>query len=127
MLKVLRLLAYSTGVPEALDKNDPENLRSLTFGISLNNQTQAVEFLDINGNRILSVNHRTGENIENYDLDNQNNMKILEDKALARKMGELGLARVSANYSLDSMLNRILALYQEQMELYASRTHLAGF
>lgn len=68
MLKVLRLLAYSTGVPEALAKNDPENLRSLTFGIILNNQTQAVEFLDINGKRILSVNHRTGENIENYDF-----------------------------------------------------------
>ena len=68
MLKVLRLLAYSTGVPEALVANDPENLRSLTFGIILNNQTEVVEFLDINGKRILSVNHRTGENIENYDF-----------------------------------------------------------
>ncbi|MBW6474281.1 MAG: HD domain-containing protein [Anaerolineaceae bacterium] len=68
MLKVLRLLAYSTGVSEALVENDPENLRSLTFGIILNNQTEAVEFLDINGKRMLSVNHRTGENIENYDF-----------------------------------------------------------
>lgn len=68
MLKVLRLLAYSTGVPDALAENNPENLRSLTFGIILNNQTEAVEFLDINGKRILSVNHRTGENIENYDF-----------------------------------------------------------
>lgn len=68
MLKVLRLLAYSNGVPEALIENDPENLRSLTFGIILNNQTEAVEFLDINGKRVLSVNHRTGENIENYDF-----------------------------------------------------------
>jgi putative nucleotidyltransferase with HDIG domain len=68
MLKVLRLLAYSTGVPDALAEKNPENLRSLTFGIILNNQTEAVEFLDINGKRILSVNHRTGENIENYDF-----------------------------------------------------------
>jgi len=68
ILKVLRLLAYSTGVPDALAQNNPENLRSLTFGIILNNQTKVVEFLDINGKRILSVNHRTGENIENYDF-----------------------------------------------------------
>jgi putative nucleotidyltransferase with HDIG domain len=68
MLKVLRLLAYSTGVPEALAENDPESLRSLTFGIILNHQTEAAEFLDIKGRRILSVNHRSGENIENYDF-----------------------------------------------------------
>ena len=68
MLKVLRLLAYSTGVPEALIEHNPENLRSLTFGIILNHQTENVEFLDINGRRILSVNHRAGENIENYDF-----------------------------------------------------------
>lgn len=68
MLKVLRLLAYSTGVPDALAENNPENLRSLTFGIILNNQTKVVEFLDVKGKRILSVNHRMGENIENYDF-----------------------------------------------------------
>jgi len=68
MLKVMRLLAYSNGVPAALAKSDPETLRTLTFGTILNHQQEVVEFLDVNGNTVLSIHHRTGGNVEDYNF-----------------------------------------------------------
>jgi len=68
MLKVLRLLAYSEGVPDALKKNEPEQLRSLTFGNIVNNRQSAVIFLDQQGNLILSTYHIAGGNIEEYEF-----------------------------------------------------------
>lgn len=68
MLRVLRLLAYTTGIPDALAHNDPETLRTLSFGIIVNHQQESVEFLDKDGARILSVSHRLDGNIEDYDF-----------------------------------------------------------
>ena len=68
MLKVFRLLAYTTGIPDALANNDPETLRTLSFGIIVNHQQEAVEFLNKDGSRILSVSHRLDGNIEDYDF-----------------------------------------------------------
>jgi putative nucleotidyltransferase with HDIG domain len=68
MLKVLRLLAYTTGVSDAMAQNDPETLRTLSFGIIVNHQQEAVEFLDKDGNRVLSVSHQLDGNIEDYDF-----------------------------------------------------------
>ena len=67
MLKVLRLLAYSDGVPEALKNADPERLRELTIGNIVNNRQSAVVFLDLSGNLILSAYHKKGGNIEEYE------------------------------------------------------------
>jgi HAMP domain-containing protein len=68
MLKVLRLLAYSQGVPEALENNEPEKLRELTFGNIVNNRQSAVIFLDALGNIVLSTYHVVGGNIEEYEF-----------------------------------------------------------
>ena len=68
MLKVLRLIAYTTGIPEALQANNPEILRTISFGIIVNHQQEAVEFLNTSGERILSVNHRAEGNIEDYEF-----------------------------------------------------------
>ncbi len=68
MLKVLRLLAYSEGVPEALINNEPEILRELTFGNIVNNRQSAVIFLDPKGNLVLSTYHIAGGNIEEYEF-----------------------------------------------------------
>lgn len=66
MLKTLRLLAYSQGVPEAMLGKDEIALRTLTFGTILNNQQNAVEFLGVDGGRLLSIYHREGGEIEDY-------------------------------------------------------------
>jgi HAMP domain-containing protein len=68
MLKVLRLLAYSDGVPEALKNSDPERLRELTIGNIINNRQPAVVFLDMEGNLVLSEYHVEGGNVEEYEF-----------------------------------------------------------
>lgn len=68
MLKVLRLLAYSEGVPEALKNNEPERLRELTFGNIVNHRQSAVIFLDSQGNLVLSTYHIAGGNVEEYEF-----------------------------------------------------------
>ena len=68
ILKVLRLIAYTQGIPTAFQANDPQALRSLAFGIIANNQQDAVEFLDISGNRLLSIYHQQDGDIEDYEF-----------------------------------------------------------
>lgn len=68
MLKVLRMLAYSEGVSEALENNEPEKLRELTFGNIVNHRQSAVIFLDTLGNNVLSTYHVAGGNIEEYEF-----------------------------------------------------------
>ena len=67
LLETRRLLANVEGVPSAILSNDPEALRSLTLGIIANNQQEAVEFLDAQGNHVLSIHHRPGGNPEDYE------------------------------------------------------------
>lgn len=68
LLATLRLLANTQGVPEAIQTNNPERLRELVFGSIVNNQEEAVEFLDLTGKNILSLHHKTGGNIEEYSF-----------------------------------------------------------
>lgn len=68
MLETLRLLAFSDGVADALMNGDPERLRELTFGQIINNQQEAVEFLDTSGNLVLSMRHRANGRIEEYEF-----------------------------------------------------------
>ena len=66
LLETLRLLTNAEGVPAALHSNDPDELRSLTLGIIVNDQQEAAEFLDLSGNHVLSIHHRPGGNPEDY-------------------------------------------------------------
>jgi len=68
LLETRRLLANVEGVPAAILANDPDALRSLTLGIIANDQQEAVEFLDTQGNHVLSIHHRPGGNPEDYDV-----------------------------------------------------------
>ena len=44
LLETFRLLAYTEGVPDTVRANDAESLRTMTFGILVNNQIEAVDF-----------------------------------------------------------------------------------
>ena len=68
LLETRRLLANVEGVPAAIVANDPVALRSLTLGIIANDQQEAVEFLDTQGNDVLSIHHRSGGNPEDYEV-----------------------------------------------------------
>jgi HD-GYP domain-containing protein (c-di-GMP phosphodiesterase class II) len=66
LLNTQRLLANAQGVSDAILADDPGTLRSLTFGIVVNDQQEAVEFIDARGNHVLSMHHRLGGNPEDY-------------------------------------------------------------
>jgi HD-GYP domain-containing protein (c-di-GMP phosphodiesterase class II) len=66
LLATLRLLTYTQGVAQSLQVSDAENLRELTFGIVVNNQEEAVEFLDDQGRFVLSMQHVSNGNVEDY-------------------------------------------------------------
>jgi HAMP domain-containing protein len=56
----LRILSYTSGVGDALQAKDAESLRKATLGFAVGNQEDAVEFLDTQGNLVLSMRHRPG-------------------------------------------------------------------
>ena len=66
LLGTQRLLSNAEGVADALLTDNPGALRSLTLGIIANDRQEAAEFLDANGNHVLSMHHRQGENPEAY-------------------------------------------------------------
>jgi putative nucleotidyltransferase with HDIG domain len=68
LLETQRLLANAEGVSAAILSKDPNTLRSLTLGMIANDQQEAVEFLDLQGNHVLSVRHRPGGNPEDYEV-----------------------------------------------------------
>ncbi len=68
LLETLRILARTTGVPDLVQSGDAEGLRQSTFGVVVNNQEDAVLFLDAQGSLVLSMVHRQGERLEAYDF-----------------------------------------------------------
>ena len=57
LVKTLRLLSHAQGIPEAIRDKDIEGLKNISLGIIANAGEEAVEFLDSNGNLVLSVRH----------------------------------------------------------------------
>jgi HAMP domain-containing protein len=68
LLETLRALSHTQGVAEAVELGDGESLRDLTFGSVVNNQEEAVEFLDTQGNLVLSMRHKKGGKLEEYNF-----------------------------------------------------------
>lgn len=68
LLTAMRQLAFSEGIPTAIQESNESKLRDLAFGTTVNNQLEAVEFLDLSGNLILSMYHKKGGLIEEYDF-----------------------------------------------------------
>jgi HD-GYP domain-containing protein (c-di-GMP phosphodiesterase class II) len=67
LLRSLRLYAYSLGVAEAIQEKDPNRLQELALGIAANQKDELVEFLDAQGNLVLSLHHRQGAGAADYD------------------------------------------------------------
>jgi HD-GYP domain-containing protein (c-di-GMP phosphodiesterase class II) len=68
LLETIRLLSNAEGVAEAIRQGNAEQLRELTFGITVNQQEEAVEFLNAQGDHVLSMRHRQGGNLEEYEF-----------------------------------------------------------
>ncbi len=85
ILATVRLLQYSDGVPDALKTRDAERLREVSFGITVNNLEEAVEFLDVDGNLLLAMRHRRGGRIEEY-IFTKYGTSVFMDYDFARKV-----------------------------------------
>ena len=68
LLETLRLLAHAEGIPQAIQSRNAEKLRELAFGITVDHQEEAVELLDDQGYLFLSMRHRPGGRIEEYEF-----------------------------------------------------------
>jgi HD-GYP domain-containing protein (c-di-GMP phosphodiesterase class II) len=68
LLETLRLVAHTSGTAEAVEDNNAEMLREIAFPILLNASAEALEILDKDGVSILSMRHRTGGQLEQYDV-----------------------------------------------------------
>ncbi len=68
MLQTERLLANTDGVAEAIQAQDVEGLRALTFGIVVNNQEEEVNLLDAQGNLLFTMRHKPNGLIEEYNF-----------------------------------------------------------
>jgi HD-GYP domain-containing protein (c-di-GMP phosphodiesterase class II) len=68
LLNTLRLIAFTTGLPDALSARDAEQLRTLAYPLAVNRAEEAVEILDAQGQLVLSMRHRNGGNVEDYDF-----------------------------------------------------------
>jgi HD-GYP domain-containing protein (c-di-GMP phosphodiesterase class II) len=78
LIKTMRLVSNSTGVSEAIQARQVEKLRDLTFGIVISNQEEAVEILDEQGYLLLSMRHRRGGKIEEYQFVKEGDQSFLQ-------------------------------------------------
>lgn len=78
LLSSLRLLANLDGVAEALETEDIDSLRDLTFGVVVENQIENVEFLDTQGEHLLSMVHKQNGSLEEYDFASFSDIQLYE-------------------------------------------------
>lgn len=70
LLRSLRLYSFTEGLGNAAGMGDIEKLRELSYGIAVNQADEIVEFLDVEGNLLLSMIHRRGGDAADYDFTN---------------------------------------------------------
>lgn len=68
LLETLRLLANTEGMSAAIAARDAEQLRLLSLPVAINYTEEAVHFLDTAGVSLLSLIHKPGGGVEEYDF-----------------------------------------------------------
>jgi len=67
LLETQRVIANVKGIDQAILERDADELRELIVGIVVNNQEEIIDILDMDGQLLLSMRHKTGGKIEEYD------------------------------------------------------------
>ena len=67
LLETLRVLTNTSGIDQAILEKDSEKLRETIVGQVINNQEEIVDILDMDGNLLLTMRHKPGGNIEEYE------------------------------------------------------------
>ncbi|MFQ5922104.1 MAG: HD domain-containing phosphohydrolase [Anaerolineales bacterium] len=66
LLELLRSIAHTQGVPEAVSTDDAETLRQITLPIAVNGGLEAMEILDAEGVSLLSLRQQAEGDFEDY-------------------------------------------------------------
>ncbi|MCJ7717430.1 MAG: HAMP domain-containing protein [Anaerolineales bacterium] len=66
LLESLRLVANTTGLPEAVLLHDIDQIHRLVYPLAVNAQVEDIEIINTNGATVYSLRHRTGSTIEDY-------------------------------------------------------------
>ena len=94
LLKSLRLLSHAVGVAEAIEVGDTQRLGALAYGITANQQEEIVEFLDTQGQLVLSMRHQPEGSAVDYEFSAGGGGAYQEwpfvRKVLDRQVDELG-------------------------------------
>src|SRR3989304_4615177 len=94
LLKSLRLLSHAVGVAEAIEVGDTQRLGALAYGITANQQEEIVEFLDTQGQLVLSMRHQPEGSAVDYEFSADGGGAYQEwpfvRKVLDRQVDELG-------------------------------------
>ena len=94
MLASLRLMANATGMAQAVQARQAESARELAYGIAVDNQEEAVEILDEQGYLLLSMRHRPGGGIEEYEFAKDGDQSFLQwefvEKVVNRQSDDYG-------------------------------------
>jgi HD-GYP domain-containing protein (c-di-GMP phosphodiesterase class II) len=68
LLETLRLITHTNGTAEAVAEEDSDSLRDISYPLLLNASVETLEIIDISGTSLLSLHHRAGGRIEDYDV-----------------------------------------------------------
>ena len=68
LLETQRLVAHAEGFPEAVLAENAEKLRTLAYPVAVNSGEESVEILNTQGTTLLSMHHRVGGNVEDYEF-----------------------------------------------------------
>ena len=94
LLRSLRLFSHSSGLPEAIIANDVAELENLSLGIAANQGEEVVEFLDKEGQLVLSLRRRPGGEAADYDISTQSDFAYQNvtfiNNVLEGKIDDLG-------------------------------------
>ncbi len=101
LLETLRLVAHTDEVAENLATGDAEQLRELVLPIAVNYQEDVIDILDRQGTSLLSLRHREGGKLEEYNAFRGETVfsrwdfvtKVLERQITAGRDKYAGLAR----------------------------------
>ena len=88
LLEAFRLMANSDRLAEALLSEDPEELRTLTFGIAINSALDDVEFLNTEGSPVLIMRHKAGSTLEDYGFSTGGDKNIYQAWDFVKKVLE---------------------------------------
>ena len=96
-LELLRSIAHTQGVAEAISANDAETLRQITLPIAVNGGVEAMEILDQEGVSLLSLRQQAGGDFEDYYASRGE--ALFQDWDFVQKVLELNVDELGDKYA----------------------------